>query len=237
MDGLLFRDRTEAGQKLAGELARYRDQPDVLVLALPRGGVPVAYEVAKSLNAHLDVFVVRKLGVPGQKELAMGAIATGGVRVINYDVVGALGIPGDVIGAVATEEQREVERREHLYRQGHPRPSIQGQIVILVDDGIATGSTIKAAIAALQAQHPARLVVAVPVAPASAREELRLGVDEFVCLEQPEFFYAVGQWYQDFRQISDEEVQDLLRRAWERKIMALPPGTGQHLAGSQSHPA
>lgn len=237
MEGLLFRDRTEAGQRLALELVRYRDQPDVLVLALPRGGVPVAYEVAESLNAPLDVFVVRKLGVPGQKELAMGAIATGGVRAINYDVVEGLGIPDDVIGAVAAEEQREVERRDQLYRRGHPRPSIQGQIVILVDDGIATGSTMKAGIAALQAQHPARIVVAVPVAPASTCEELRSGVDELVCLAQPEYFYAVGQWYRDFRQISDDEVQDLLRQAWERKPMAAALGIGEHLASSRSHPA
>jgi predicted phosphoribosyltransferase len=236
MNGLLFRDRIEAGQRLASELARYADRPDLLILGLPRGGVPVAYEVAKSLNAPLDVFVVRKLGVPGQRELAMGAIATGGVRAINDDVVEALGIPDDVIKAVAAEEQRELERREHLYRQGRPRPSIQGQIVILVDDGIATGSTMKAAVAALHAQHPARLVVAVPVAPPSTCEELGRAVDEFVCLAQPEFFRAVGEWYRDFRQISDEEVQDLLRRASER-TMTPPAGAARHLAGSHSHPA
>lgn len=237
MNGLLFRDRTEAGQKLAAVLARYRDQSDVLVLALPRGGLPVAYEVAKSLNAPLDVFVVRKLGVPGQRELAMGAIAGGGVRAINHEVVEGLGIRGEVIEAVATEEQRELERREQLYRQGHSRPPVLGQIVILVDDGIATGSTMKAAIAALQAQRPARLVVAVPVAAASTCEELLSRVDELVCLEEPAFFYAVGQWYEDFRQISDREVQELLHRAWERQPMAPPPSVGEHVVGSRPRPS
>ena len=235
MTGLPFQDRAEAGQRLASALARYRDQPDVVVLGLPRGGVPVAYEVARSLNAPLDVFVVRKLGVPGQRELAMGAIATGGVRTINYDVIEGLGIPGDVIGVVAAEEEHELERREQLYRQGQPPPTILGKVVILVDDGIATGSTMKAAVAALQAQHPARLVVAVPVAPPSAREELGPAVHDFVCLAQPEFFRAVGEWYRDFRQISDDEVQELLRRASER-IVPHPADHNSHLAGSQSHP-
>lgn len=236
MDDLIFPDRTEAGKKLAKALSRYSEQPDVLVLGLPRGGVPVAYEIAASLNAPLDVFVVRKLGVPGQRELAMGAIASGGVRTINDDVVTGLGITGDVIGRVAAEEQRELERRERLYRQGHPRPPIHGRVVILVDDGIATGSSIKAALAALQAQHPARLVLAVPVAPACACEELRSKVDELVCLEAPEYFYAVGQWYLDFRQISDDEVQELLQRAWDRKAK-VGVGAGHSLAGPESHAA
>lgn len=236
MNGLPFQNRTEAGQRLFAKLARYRDKTDLLVLGLPRGGVPVAYEVAKSLNAPLDVFVVRKLGVPGQRELAMGAIATGGVRSINEDIVGAFGIPDGVIAAVSAEEQRELERRERLYREGHPWPSLEGRIVILVDDGIATGSTIKAAVAALQAQHPARLVVAVPVAPPSTCAELRRMVDELVCLAQPEFFCAVGEWYLDFRQITDEEVQNLLHQAAE-PALPLPRGTVPYLADSRPHPA
>jgi predicted phosphoribosyltransferase len=197
----------------------------------------VAYEVAKSLNAPLDVFVVRKLGVPGQRELAMGAIASGGVRTVNYEIVEALGIPSDVIGATAAEEQRELERCEKLYRQDRARPLVRGQTVILVDDGIATGSTMKAAVAALQALQPSRIVVAVPVAPASTCEELRSEVDDLVCLAQPEFFHAVGQWYEDFRQISDEEVQDLLRRAWERETMVPPLRRGHPLTASRPQPA
>lgn len=209
----IFRDRTEAGQLLATELMQYANQPGVIVLALPRGGVPVAFEVAAALHAPLDVFVVRKLGTPGQRELAMGAIASGGVRVINEEVVERLNIPIEVIDAVSAEEDRELKRRELAYRGSYSEPEVRGKTVLLIDDGIATGSTIRAAIRALNSQHPARLVVAVPTAAASTCEELRPEVDDLVALMAPEFFYGVGQWYEDFRQTSDEEVTDLLQRA------------------------
>src|SRR3954465_8514857 len=168
---MLFQDRTDAGRQLAAKLAAYAGQPDVLVLALPRGGVPVAYEVAEALGASLDVFLVRKLGVPGQEELAMGAIASGGVRVLNEEVIDALGIPGAVIDAVAADEQLELERRERAYRDGRPAPEVHGRTVILVDDGLATGSTMRAAVAALRQLQPARVVVAVPVAAPSTVEQ------------------------------------------------------------------
>jgi predicted phosphoribosyltransferase len=209
----MFRDRTEAGRLLAAELRAYANRPDVLVLALPRGGVPVAYEVALTLQAPLDVFVVRKLGVPGCPELAMGAIATGGVRVLNEDVVRALDIPDDVIHTVAAAEQQELERRERLYRGDRPVPEVRGRIVILVDDGLATGSTMHAAVAALRQQEPARIVIAVPVGAAETCEEFHSVVDAIVCLHQPEPFYAVGFWYEDFSQMTDEEVRDLLQQA------------------------
>ncbi len=216
MGDALFRDRTEAGQKLVPKLVRYRDRPDVLVLALPRGGVLVGFEVAGALKAPLDIFLVRKLGVPGQKELALGAISSGGVRVVDNDLVRALGIPEGVIDALAAEEQQELERRERVYRRGHSPLPIRGQIAILVDDGIATGSTMRAAITALRAHGPARIVVAVPVAPPSTAKELRSEVDELVCVAQPERFSAIGQWYEDFSQTRDEEVEDLLRQGRDR---------------------
>ncbi len=209
----LFRDRADAGQQLAKKLTAYANRPDVLVLALPRGGVPVAYEAARALGAPLDVFLVRKLGVPGHEELAMGAIATGGVQVLNRSLVHALGIPDEMVEAVVAREQRELERRERAYRDGRPTPDVRGRTVILVDDGLATGSTMRAAAAALRQQQAARIVVAVPVAPAETCEEFKAEVDEVVCAVTPEPFYAVGLWYEDFSQTTDEEVHDLLARA------------------------
>jgi len=210
---MLFRDRTEAGRLLAGKLMKYANRPDVLVLALPRGGVPVAYEAARALHAPLDVFLVRKLGLPGHEELAMGAIATGGVRVLNEDVVRGLGIPGEVIDAVAAEEQEEMERRERAYRGGRPAPEVRGRTVILIDDGPATGSTMRAAVAALRRQGPARIVVAVPVGAVETCAEFQDEADEAVCARTPEPFRAVGLWYDDFSQTTDEEVHDLLERS------------------------
>jgi putative phosphoribosyl transferase len=212
---MLFRDRTEAGRRLAEKLTRYADRPDVLVLALPRGGVPVAYEVARALHAPLDVFLVRKLGLPGHEELAMGAIATGGIRVLNPDVVHTLQVPQEVIDEVADREQAELERRQRDYRDERPLPEVRGKTVILVDDGLATGSTMRAAVAALRRQQPARIVVAVPIGAASTCEDLRDEADETVCARTPEPFYAVGLWYQDFSQTTDEEVRELLQRAPE----------------------
>jgi predicted phosphoribosyltransferase len=213
---MIFRDRADAGRALARRLAHYANRPDVLVLALPRGGVPVAYEVARALNARLDVFLVRKLGVPGQEELAMGAIATGGVRVINDDVVNLLQIPDEVIDSVAEVQWRELERRERTYRDDRPLPDVRGRTVILIDDGLATGSTMRAAVAALRQQGPARVVVAVPVASASTCDDFRAEVDDVVCAQTPEPFYAVGSWYEDFTQTSDTEVHALLERAARR---------------------
>src|ERR1700726_1255747 len=206
----LFRDRREAGRVLAERLAAYANRPDVLVLALPRGGVPVAYEVARSLGAPLDVFVVRKLGVPGYEELAMGAIATGGVRVLNDQLVERLGIPAHMIDAVAARERQELARRERLYRGGRPPPDVRGRTAILVDDGLATGATMHAAIEALRQQKPARIVVAVPTASPEACEEMKAKADDVICAITPEPFHAVGRWYQDFSQTTDEEVSVLL---------------------------
>lgn len=217
---MLFRDRTEAGRVLAGKLSSYADRADVLVLALPRGGVPVAYEVAQALHAPLDVFLVRKLGMPGQEELAMGAIASGGTRVINDEVVGTLNVPDEVIETVTAEEQRELQRREADYRDGRPPPDVTGRIVILVDDGLATGSTMRAAVAALRQQGPARIVVAVPVGAPDTCEALQREADEVVCAQTQVPFYAVGVWYEDFTQTSDEEVRDLLTRAAAEQVSA-----------------
>ena len=211
----LFGDRTEAGRLLAAQLEKYAGKPDVIVLALPRGGVPVAYEVARALHAPLDVFVVRKLGIPGHEELAMGAVATGGVRVLNDQVVRVLAIPDYVIDAVATWELRELERRERLYRGDRPPPDVRGKTIILVDDGLATGSTMLAAVRALRQQGPARIVVAVPVASPEICDLLKAYVDEVVCAATPEPFYAVGLWYRDFSQTTDEEVRELLAQATE----------------------
>jgi putative phosphoribosyl transferase len=207
---ILYRDRLEAGRILATKLTAYADRKDVVVLALPRGGVPVAFEVAKALQAPLDVFVVRKLGVPGHEELAMGAIATGGVYVINEHVVRMLAIPDSVIEEVAEREQKELERRERLYRDDLPPPDVRDRTIILVDDGLATGSTMRAAVAALRKQHPAHIVVAVPVAAPVVRDEFKAEVDEIICASTPEPFFGVGYWYEDFSQTSDEEVHDLL---------------------------
>ena len=213
MTVMIYRDRIDAGKQLAARLADYADRDDVLVLALPRGGVPVAYEVAKALRAPLDIFLVRKLGVPGHEELAMGAIATGGVRVLNDDVVDYLRIPGEVIDAVAADELRELERRERAYRGDRPEPDVRGKTIILADDGLATGSTMRAAAAALRQQNPVRIVVAVPVSAPETCNEYRMGVDEIICARTPEPFMGVGQWYRDFSQTTDEEVRELLARA------------------------
>jgi len=208
-----FRDRREAGRALAAKLAAYAHRPDVLVLALPRGGVPVAYDVARALGAPLDVFIVRKLGIPGHEELAMGAVATGGVRVLNEQVVHALNIPDHVIDAVTASEQQELARRERLYRGDRPPPDVRGRTVTLVDDGLATGASMHAAIAALRRQQPAHIVVAVPIAAPETCDALRAEVDDVVCAITPEPFHAVGLWYDDFSQTTDEEVGDLLARA------------------------
>src|SRR3989449_4932927 len=209
----LFRDRRDAGRLLAERLAAYASRPDVLVLALPRGGVPVAYEVAHRLGAPLDVFVVRKLGVPGHEELAMGAVATGGVRVLNDQLVEQLGISDQMIDAVAARERQELARRERLYRGNRPPPDVRGRTVILVDDGLATGATMYAAVEALRQQQPGRIVVAVPTASPEICEELRAEVDEVICAITPDPFYAVGLWYEDFSQTTDEEGRELLARS------------------------
>ena len=208
-----FRNRTEAGRVLAQELRVYANRDDVIVLALPRGGVPVAFDVAHALHAPLDVFVVRKLGVPGHEELAMGAIASGRVLVVEPSVVEDLAIPMEVVLDVAAREEQERLRREREYRGDRPAPDVRGRTVILVDDGLATGSTMRAAVAALRKLEPAKIVVAVPVAVRSTCEELAEEVDEVVCARTPEPFYAVGEWYADFSQTTDEEVRDLLARA------------------------
>jgi len=210
---MLFRDRADAGRHLLSRLGAYQGRPDVVVLGLPRGGIPVGYEVARGLGAPLDVFVVRKLGVPGQEELAMGAIATGGVRVVNRDVVDALHIAPDVLDRAAAQELRELERRQRSYRGDRPEPQVEGRTVILVDDGLATGSTMRAAVQALRQQRPARIVVAVPVAAFATCEELRREVEDVVCFATPEPFMAVGRFYDDFSQTTDEEVHDLLASA------------------------
>ena len=210
---MIFRDRTEAGQILASKLTKYVNQVDTVILALPRGGVPVAYEIGKELGLPIDIFVVRKLGVPGHEELAMGAIASGGVRHINRDVVDQLGIDSETIEAASRREQKEIERREELYRGQRPPLDVRDKTVILVDDGLATGSTMRAAIAALRQHQPARIVVAVPAAAPQTCSEIADEVDEIICAATPETFYAVGQWYQEFSQTTDDEVRELLARA------------------------
>lgn len=211
-----FQDRFEAGQILAEELREYREQPGVLVLGLPRGGVPVAFEVAKALDAPLDVFLVRKLGLPGHEELAMGAVADGDVCVLNQEVVKPLGIPEGLIERVANRERAEIQRQRRLYRGEEAAPEIAGRVVILVDDGLATGSTMRAAIAALRKQGPKRIVVAVPVGAAETCQELATEVDELVCPLRPQHFVAVGVWYNDFSPTSDETVRALLDEAAQR---------------------
>ena len=208
-----FRDRIEAGQLLAEKLGCYANQPGVLVLALPRGGVPVAAEVAAKLRAPLDVLVVRKLGVPGQEELAMGAIAAGGIRVLNAEVVDPMGIPDDVIEAAAADEQRELARREHAYRDDLPPPDVAGKTVIIVDDGIATGSTMLAAVAALRKLKARRIVVAVPTVAPTTYYEMESAADEVVAVIMPDYFRGVGEWYEDFSQTTDEEVRQILAQA------------------------
>jgi putative phosphoribosyl transferase len=208
-----YRDRTHAGRVLAAELTEYANRPDVIVLALPRGGVPVAFEVATALHAPLDVFVVRKLGLPGHQEYAMGAIATGGVRVLDAHAVRAAGVTRAQLEAVTAVEQRELERRERQYRGDRPPADVAGRTVILVDDGLATGSTMRAAVEALRQEGAARVVVAVPIAPPETCDAFREIVDDIVCARTPEPFYAVGLWYQDFSQTTDGEVRALLDEA------------------------
>lgn len=205
-----YRDRVEAGKLLANALTRFAGREDVIVLGLPRGGVPIAHEVARKLAVPFDVFVVRKLGVPGHEELAMGAIATGGIRLVNHDVVSALGISEQVIDDVARIEQVELTRREDLYRGGQPPIMLTGRVVIIVDDGLATGSTMRAAVKAVREQHPVRVVVAVPVGAPSTCDELRKDADEVVCVRMPDPFVAVGLWYRDFTPTTDREVRSLL---------------------------
>jgi len=209
----LFKDRRDAGRKLAQELLPYAGRSDVTVLALPRGGVPVAYEVARALNAPLDIFIVRKLGLPGHEELAIGAIASGGVRVLNHDIVQALKVPQTLIDTVTRQELQELERRERAYRGDRPPPDVRGRTVILVDDGLATGASMRAAVAALRAQNLARIVVAVPTAAPETCAAFESEVDEIVCAMTPEPFYGVGRWYEDFSQTTDEEVRALLEEA------------------------
>lgn len=204
---VLFHDRRDAGKRLAQKLIQYANRPDVIVLGLPRGGVPVAYEVAQVLHAPLDVFIVRKLGLPGQEELAIGAIASGGVRVLNNDIIRELNLPKALIDHVAQRELQELERRERLYRGDHPAPPVRDHTVILIDDGLATGASMRAAVAGLRAQNPKRIVVAVPIAAPETCDAFQNEVDEIVCAVTPEPFYGVGRWYEDFSQTTDEEVQ------------------------------
>jgi predicted phosphoribosyltransferase len=211
-----FADRRDAGRKLARALNHLAGANDLLVLALPRGGVPVAYEVANALGADLDILLVRKLGTPGQPELAMGAIASGGIEVLNPRIVGTLGIADEQIQAVAREELAELQRRERAYRGDRPPPPISGRTLILVDDGLATGASMKAAIQALKRLKPEKIVVAVPVAPPDTLRNLEPEVDEVVTLMAPPNFAAVGQWYRDFSQTSDQEVRKLLQEAWHK---------------------
>ena len=218
-----FENRAEAGQKLATKLSRYANRPDVLVLALPRGGVPVAYEVARTLRAPLDVFIVRKLGVPGYEELAMGAIASGGVRVMNDDIARNFDFPQTAIDSIVQREEAELRRRERLYRGNRPAPNVHGRTVILVDDGLATGSTMRAAAVALRRMGPSKVIVAVPVAAPETCAEFRSEVDDVICFATPDPFMAVGAWYGDFSQTSDQEVRDLLEQAAFHQHDLSPP--------------
>jgi putative phosphoribosyl transferase len=210
---LFFKDRFEAGQFLANKLRSFADHPDAVVLALPRGGVPVGLEVAKALNLPLDVFVVRKLGVPGYEELAMGAIASGGVKVLNEGVIRSSAIPDRIVDAVAAREERELERRERDYREGRSPIDVHGRTVILVDDGLATGSSMRVAALALKNKEPRQILVAIPVASLATCTELESEVSQVVCALTPEPFCAVSRWYEDFSQTSDEEVRWLLKQA------------------------
>jgi predicted phosphoribosyltransferase len=228
---MIFHDRRDAGRQLAAQLASFAGRSGVVVLALPRGGVPVGYEVARTLLAPLDVFLVRKLGVPGREELAMGAIASGGVRVLNEDVVRVLGIPVDVIDRVAAEEEQELARREWEYRDDRPAPDVAGKTVILVDDGLATGSTMRAAVLALRQRRPASVVVAVPVGAPETCAAMNQVADETVCAQMPQQFAAVGLWYEDFSQTTDEEVRQLLLAAGQPNPVRRPDAV-QGLAGA-----
>lgn len=210
---MIFADRADAGRQLAAKLAGYAGRPDVLVLGVPRGGVAVAFEVAEALRAPMDVFLSRKLGVPGQEELAFGALASGGVRVLDQNLIREMNIAGPVIERITEDAKTELERRERVYREDRPSLELAGKSIVLVDDGIATGSSTMAAIQTLRQLQPKRLVLAVPVAPASACKRLREQVDEMVCAHAPERFYAIGQFYENFAQVADEEVTDLLRQS------------------------
>src|SRR6059036_2012712 len=213
-----FPNRTEAGRQLAEELGKYVGREDVIVLGLPRGGVPVAYEVAKRLHAPLDVFIVRKLGVPGFEELAAGAIASGGVRVLNEDVIRAIPHADEAIEIVTARETEEMQRREQTYREGRSAPELRDRIAILVDDGLATGATMRAAVKALRQRGAAKIVVAVPVGPPDTCHEIEEQADETICLSTPEFFQAVGQYYDDFSQTTDEDVRQLLAPGAEEQV-------------------
>lgn len=220
-----FQDRRHAGRRLAERLAAYADRRDVIVLALPRGGVPVAYEVSRALHAPLDVFVVRKLGVPGHEEYAMGAIAGGGARVLDATIVRDLGLSDASVRAVESDERHELERREAIYRDGRKAPNLLGRTVPVVDDGLATGATMRVAVKALRLQSPGRLVVAVPVGSAQALQRLRHEADEVVCESTPRALSSVGQWYDDFSQTSDDEVIALLQQGHQatRHEAVVPP--------------
>ena len=208
-----FKDRRDAGQVLARKLSAYADQTDVIVLALPRGGIPVAYEVALALNAPLDIFLVRKLGLPGREELAIGAIASGGIRVLNEDIIRVLSVPEEVINIVVRHELQELERREHAYRENRPAPDLRDRKVILIDDGLATGASMRAAVVGVRAQHPAWIVIAVPAAAPELCDAFQFEVDEMVCAMTPEPFYGLSRWYEDFSQTTDAEVRMFLEEA------------------------
>jgi putative phosphoribosyl transferase len=209
----MFANRVDAGRRLATKLARYANREDVVVLGIPRGGVPVAFEVAQAIHAPLDILLARKLGVPGERELAMGAIASGGARIINRRLIAELGVTEEQVAETIAEQEAELHRREELYRGVRPSSAILGKTIILVDDGIATGSSMLAAIEALRTLHPKKIVVAVPVAPTHADADFGSVADEFICLDQPEEFYGIGQFYKDFSQVDDLEVRALLERS------------------------
>jgi putative phosphoribosyl transferase len=219
---MVFLNRVDAGRKLAKKLGAYAWRADVLILGIPRGGVPVAFQVGVELGVPLDVFVVRKLGVPSQAELAFGAIASGGIRILDAEIVESLGITGLNVEAIAAEEKRELDRRERLYRAGRPALNLEGKLVILVDDGVATGASTLAAITALRKLKPARVVLAAPIAPASTYRRLRREVDDFICLDTPKTFHAIGEFYGDFSQVSDEEVTNLLQINVQQRAQEVP---------------
>lgn len=215
-----FKDRREAGRILARDLSAYAGRSDVVIFALPRGGVPVAYEVSLALNAPLDVFIVRKLGLPGHEELAIGAIASGGIRVLNEDIIHTLNIPDELINLVARQELLELQRREQLYRGDRPPLDARDHTAILIDDGLATGASMRAAVAGVRRQNPARIVIAVPTASPETCNAFKFKVDEIVCTMTPEPFLGVGQWYEDFSQVTDEEVRSLLEKANQQLLHA-----------------
>jgi putative phosphoribosyl transferase len=226
-----FADKNQAGVLLAQRLQQYAGQPDVIVLALPRGGVPVGFAIAQALRLPLDILLVRKLGMPGHEEFAIGAIATGGFSVVQTDLLARFGIEASTLDVIVRREQREIERRETLYRAGRPPLPLAGRTVIVVDDGLATGATMQVAIKAVREQHPERVIIAVPVASIEACRELGAQVDDIVCLQTPDPFHAVGAWYQDFTQTTDDEVIDLLDRSSQP---SMPPITATRPSASAS---